>query len=104
MTVFEHVDPDALHGVAARYQYDVAPHLSTALTALGQTSGIERSNFTAVCAPLASVYVEAVNFETRELQTRQQNASTFQSSLHATADAWAKAEQANTITPGSVGC
>lgn len=103
MTAFEHVDPDALHRVAARYQSDVAPHLSAALAELGQANGIERGNFTAVCAPLAIVYVEAVNFETRELQAKQQNATTFQSSLNATADAWAKAERANTVTPGQGG-
>jgi len=100
VTGIEKVNPDELRRIAGRYQSDVAPHLASATTALGQTSSIEGSNFTAVCAPLAIVYVEAVNFETRELQTKQQQATTFQNSLDATADTWAKAEDASTIKPG----
>lgn len=94
------VDTDALRAVAERFESEVGAQLDKAKQSLARAQGIEYSNFTNVHIPLAVVYVEAWNFENRDLETKRQNVTTFRDKLKKTADDWDSAEQASTIKPG----
>jgi hypothetical protein len=98
-----HVDTDALRRLADDFENNVGVKLAAARTRLADAQGIEYSNFTNVHLPLALVYVEAFNFQNRDLETKRTTASQFRTNLRATADAWDLAEQHNTVTPGGAG-
>lgn len=94
-----HVDTDALRRLADDFENKVGTTLAAARTTLAAAQGIEYSNFTNVHLPLAAVYVEAFNFQNRDLETKRNTAAQFRTNLRATADAWDQAEQHNTIAP-----
>ena len=97
------VDTDALRAVAGRFETEVGAHLAKAKSALGQARSIEYSNFTNVHIPLAVVYVEAWNFENRDLDRKVDNAGEFAARLKKTAADWDAAEHKSTIKPGDGG-
>jgi hypothetical protein len=94
------VDTDALRRLADDFETNVGTKLAAARTTLAAAQGIEYSNFTNVHLPLAAVYVEAFNFQNRDLETKRTTAAQFRTNLRATADAWDQAEQHNTMNPG----
>ena len=97
------VDTDALRAVADHFETEVAGHLAKAKSALGQARSIEYSNFTNVHIPLAIVYVEAWNFENRDLDRKVANAGEFAGRLKKTAADWDAAEHKSTVRPGDGG-
>jgi hypothetical protein len=94
-----HVDTDALRRFAKQFETEVGTKLAAAGTALQGAQAIEYSNFTTVHIPLAAVYVEAWNFQNRDLETKHQTAGQFKAGLDATAEHWDEAEEASTIHP-----
>lgn len=93
----ETVHTDALRGLAGRFDSDVGSHLDAALAELDGASSIEYANFTAVAATLAVAYVEAINFQKRDLQRKRDTATSYGIALKKTADDWDAAESASTV-------
>jgi hypothetical protein len=93
----ETIDTAALRALAAKFDSDVGRHVDEARTLLGAATSIEYSNFTAVTWPLASAYVEATNFQLRDLETKRSTVNSYGVALAKTADDWDAAEHASTV-------
>ncbi|HEU5265505.1 MAG TPA: type VII secretion target [Jatrophihabitans sp.] len=94
------IDSDALRTLATRLDSEVGGAVADALTALGKAQSIEYANFTNVHPALAAAYVEAWNFENRDLQRKRNVATEFRDRMTKTADDWDAAEQHNIIKQG----
>lgn len=96
------VDTDGLRTAAARYTSEVAPRIAEALTAIAAGTSahdVQSSNFTNLHIPLALVYVEAYNFQKRNLESRSEDAATFDTNLRSSAKHWDDAEHLSTVKP-----
>jgi hypothetical protein len=94
-----HVDPEAVQDLAKRMDAAVTPHLELAKSTLHEASGLTAGMFTSVTFTLASVHAVAVEFMEQELTTKLQDVQDFRTNLNATAKAWARTEEHNTIRP-----
>jgi hypothetical protein len=96
----ETIDTDALRALAGRFDSDGGAHLDAARTKLAAVRPLEYSNFTTVAWTLATAYVEAANFQNRDLETKRQTATSYGAALKKTADDWDSAEAASTPKTG----
>ena len=96
----ETIDTAALRALAGKFDTEVGQRISEARALLETATSIEYANFTAVTWPLATAYVEAINFELRDLDSKRSTASSYGVALTKTADDWDAAEQANTVETG----
>jgi hypothetical protein len=92
----ETIDTDALRALAQRFDTEVGKHLADARAKLAAVRPLEYSNFTTVAWTLATAYVEAANFENRDLETKQHTTADYGAALKKTADDWDTAEAAST--------
>lgn len=93
------IDTDAIRRLADQFQTDVGAKLYAAKNTLQKAKEIEYSNFTTLHVPLAITYVEAFNFQNTDVEQKAQAADDFRLNLRSSADAWDKAEHANTQHP-----
>lgn len=93
----ETIDTAALRALAGKFDSEVDQRLGEARALLETATSIEYANFTAVTWPLATAYVEAINFELRDLDAKRSTASAYGAALTKTADDWDAAEHASTV-------
>jgi hypothetical protein len=91
----ETIDTNALRALAQRFDSEVGKHVTDARDKLASVRALEYSNFTTVAWTLATAYVEAANFENRDLETKQHTATDYGVALKKTADDWDTAEAAS---------
>lgn len=93
------IDRNALRGFANRFESEVGTKLYSASRTLQKARAVEYANFTTLHGPLAAVYVEAWNLQNIDLEQKAQAAQEIRTRLRASADAWDRAEHANTVPP-----
>jgi hypothetical protein len=91
----ETIDTDALRAIAGKFDTEVGKHLDEAMADLAGVKDLEYANFTTVAWSLATAYVEAANFQARDLQTKRQWTKDYDKRLAKTADDWDKGDHAS---------
>lgn len=89
------VDTDALRALAGRFDSEVGKHLDDARSKLASVRELEYANFTTVAWTLATAYTEAANFENRDLETKRETASSYDTTLTKTANDFDAADAAS---------
>jgi hypothetical protein len=94
----ERVDPAQLRERARTFDTEIAPAIDRALAHLdGAPRAVAFPNFSTIGFALATAYVEAVNYNLADLNTKSGSAYDFRSRLETTATDWETTEETNTV-------